>query len=167
MARCLNLGCGHDKRVSEADLEWVNLDRVASDGVQVVADLENPLPFTDGEFDLVYASHVLEHVHNYIPLILEIHRVLRPGGTFIAYVPCFPCRAAVADPTHVRYFVPESFFHLCKRVAGFPCHPLIDLFELRWIETFPLLDDHDFGVPGSWLTNLHVELEKKHEDAHG
>ena len=31
------------------------------------------------------------------------------GGLLEAKVPLFPCRAAVADPDHIRFFVPESF----------------------------------------------------------
>jgi SAM-dependent methyltransferase len=63
----------------------------------VTADLESPLaevhmdmhhmPFKDGEFDIVFANHVLEHVNDYHQCMTEVHRVLRPGGWAIMQVP--------------------------------------------------------------------------------
>jgi SAM-dependent methyltransferase len=44
------------------------------------------LPFEDGEFDIVVSANVLEHVTNKRETLLEIKRVMRPGGyTFHAY----------------------------------------------------------------------------------
>ncbi len=42
------------------------------------------LPFPDASFDLVFARQVLHHAQDLPQLCREIHRVLRPGGTFIA-----------------------------------------------------------------------------------
>ncbi|ROS78883.1 class I SAM-dependent methyltransferase [Cellulomonas sp. PhB143] len=48
-------------------------------GVAVVADHdEPPLPFGDDAFDLVTSRHPV------VPWWAEIHRVLRPGGTYLA-----------------------------------------------------------------------------------
>lgn len=48
-------------------------------GAVVVADPdEPPLPFADGAFDLVTSRHPVT------PYWAEIHRVLRPGGTYLA-----------------------------------------------------------------------------------
>jgi ubiquinone/menaquinone biosynthesis C-methylase UbiE len=41
------------------------------------------LPFSDGFFDLVYSWGVIHHSEHPDRIIAEIHRVLRPGGTFI------------------------------------------------------------------------------------
>ncbi|BFV60364.1 class I SAM-dependent methyltransferase [Kitasatospora sp. CMC57] len=46
--------------------------------VVVAAPDEPPLPFADGAFDLVTSRHPVE------PYWSEIHRVLRPGGTYLA-----------------------------------------------------------------------------------
>jgi len=158
----LNLGCGKNILPSTPGFAWVNLDREAREGVDVAHDLETPLPFGDGEFDFVLASHVLEHIVSYLPLIREIHRVLKPGGTLVAKVPEFPCRAAVADPTHVRFFVPESFFHLVEHDMGFDTGGCAGLFELEWLES--LRHDRpgiDRGAVGSYFTEVHAELVKK------
>jgi SAM-dependent methyltransferase len=41
------------------------------------------LPFPDGAFDIVYSWGVIHHTERPERIIEEIHRVLRPGGTFI------------------------------------------------------------------------------------
>ena len=45
------------------------------------------LPFADGEFDRIVAAEVLEHIPADIQAILELARVLRPGGTMAVSVP--------------------------------------------------------------------------------
>lgn len=44
------------------------------------ADLDQGLPFEDGEFDLVSANQLIEHVRRTDVLVREIRRVLAPGG---------------------------------------------------------------------------------------
>jgi SAM-dependent methyltransferase len=52
---------------------------------------DDPLPFVDGAFDLVYASHVLEHVPWFQAAFAasEAFRVLAPGGKLEVWVPDF------------------------------------------------------------------------------
>jgi predicted SAM-dependent methyltransferase len=57
--RKLQLGCGR-KPLSG----FVNLDVAALPGVDLVANLEQKLPFPDNHFDLVHARHTIEHVEN-------------------------------------------------------------------------------------------------------
>lgn len=42
------------------------------------------LPFADDSFALVTANHMLYHVPDIAHAVAEMHRVLKPGGTFIA-----------------------------------------------------------------------------------
>jgi ubiquinone/menaquinone biosynthesis C-methylase UbiE len=53
------------------------------------------LPFRDGSFDTVLSCGVLEHVHDPDASLGEIHRVLRPGGTF--YVTNLPNRYSYTE----------------------------------------------------------------------
>ncbi|MEM1182421.1 MAG: methyltransferase domain-containing protein [Acidobacteriota bacterium] len=53
---------------------------------EVALDLRQ-LPFADGSFDLVLASHVFEHIVEDDVALAEVHRVLRPGGQAILPVP--------------------------------------------------------------------------------
>lgn len=45
------------------------------------------LPFADASFDAVICSEVLEHIPDYRSAVMEIARVLKPGGRFCASVP--------------------------------------------------------------------------------
>ena len=45
------------------------------------------LPFEDGKFDIVYSSHVLEHVNNEDKAISEMRRVLKNNGVLIIGMP--------------------------------------------------------------------------------
>jgi len=64
-----------------------------------VLDASKPLPFCDGEYDLIYASHILEHIPWYQTnsVIQEWIRILAPGGTIEIWVPdgLKICRALV------------------------------------------------------------------------
>jgi predicted SAM-dependent methyltransferase len=52
---------------------------------------QEPFPFEDNTYDLVFASHVLEHVPWYRTdaALQEAHRILKPGGEIEIYVPDF------------------------------------------------------------------------------
>src|SRR4051812_38064813 len=82
--RWLNLGCG-----SRPLQGFVNVDLLKAPGVDVVADVSGPLPFDDGSVDLIYASHVLEHLPTgqVQGVLREWRRVLRERGTIMIAVP--------------------------------------------------------------------------------
>lgn len=110
--KILNAGCGRDVREG-----WINLERVAGPGVDVVHDLErHPLPFADGEFDEVFCRDVLEHL-DYLPLLGEFHRILKPGGALRVRVPHFTSVNNYLDPTHRHFFSART---LEAFVAGTP-----------------------------------------------
>lgn len=58
----------------------------AESGLDIVTveDWGERLPFADETFDLVHCRQVLHHAQDLSQLCLELGRVLRPGGTFIA-----------------------------------------------------------------------------------
>lgn len=120
MRNGLNLGCGLQPIYSTSDHNWINLDLAPlpqtwpDDQTYYQFDLETiatgaKLAFPDGHFDLVYASHTLEHVRGLLPLIQECHRLLQDGGHLLARVPYAGSIDAWEDPTHVRGFVPSTF----------------------------------------------------------
>src|SRR3990170_6670036 len=45
------------------------------------------LPFNTGSFDLVLSHEVLEHVQDDLAALLQMVRVLRPGGRLVLFVP--------------------------------------------------------------------------------
>lgn len=159
---CLNLGCGNAIRKTTESEKWINLDMFANEGVDVVADLENPLPFEDESIDAILASHVLEHIRNWTGLMKECYRVLKPRGVMHIKVPEARCRAAYADPTHINFFVPETWLHFSQGTdIGFDTASGLRTWKLCWNEHVthyrPGIDD---GVPGNYFSELVVDLEK-------
>ena len=67
--------------------ETLNIRAAAN--VDYVVDATARLPFADGTFHLIYASHVLEHVPWYQleATLAEWVRILRPGGRLEVWVP--------------------------------------------------------------------------------
>lgn len=45
---------------------------------------DHALPYPDNRFDAVFSQCVFEHVMEYETMLREIHRVLKPGGSFIS-----------------------------------------------------------------------------------
>ncbi len=82
--RMLNLGCG-----STFHKDWVNVDFIDHGGKVLAYDLRLGIPFADCSFDVVYHSHVLEHMPKAWGefFIAECYRVLRPGGLLRVVVP--------------------------------------------------------------------------------
>lgn len=104
----INLGCGKKKKEG-----FINVDIISDADMYV--DLESGcLPFDDDSVDEIEADQVFEHIRNFIPLMNEIHRVLKPGGRLRANMPLAGTVQAFQDPTHVRFFVPETFAYWAK-----------------------------------------------------
>lgn len=90
----LNIFCGKD--ISRLP-DWINLDAVEYDGVdysgaEFVKHLwgeNNPLPFGDGVFSVVYCNQSLEHLTllEAEKFVVELHRVLEIGGVLTVTVP--------------------------------------------------------------------------------
>ena len=68
---------------------WQVFDIQPGPHVDHVGDLRDLSRFADGSFDMVYASHVLEHLGmKDVPGVLGgVARILRPGGRFFVGVP--------------------------------------------------------------------------------
>lgn len=104
-------------------------------------DLNRPLPWPDGTFDVVTAIAVLEHVFDPYAVLRELKRVLRIGGTLVIQVPnaaylrhrlrlvCGrPLVTQLAKPDrwhiegydggHIHYFT-RSSLHMVLKECGF------------------------------------------------
>lgn len=107
--RVLDIGCGRHKLPGAFGVDFLDLP-----GVDCVADLNKPLPFEDGSFDVIHANQVFEHVQNLLGLMAECHRILRPAGMLIAHVPYFRSSWAAIDPTHIRQFSISSMNYFVR-----------------------------------------------------
>ena len=104
--RILELGCGQVRRCPNS----VTVDRNPNSPADINHDLDVfPYPFTDNMFDIVIAEHVLEHLTNLIPVVEELHRILKPGGLLYVEVPHFSSNDHFTDPTHLHAFGFRSF----------------------------------------------------------
>ena len=85
------------------------LERLLGDNY-LTADLDSPLakikmniqaiPFPDGEFDVIFCNHVLEHVDDDRQAMREFYRVMKPGGWGVLLVPINANRTTTyEDPT--------------------------------------------------------------------
>ncbi|MFO1126363.1 MAG: methyltransferase domain-containing protein [Methylocystis sp.] len=100
----LNLGCGRNRIQG-----WVNIDRIASEGVDLVADITYPLPFSDDSVDEILLSHVLEHIWDALGLMQELHRIAKPDASLKIAVPYGSSDDAWEDQTHVKPYFVKSF----------------------------------------------------------
>jgi predicted SAM-dependent methyltransferase len=80
----LNLGCG-----SQVHPDWTNVDIMPRYPGVINHDLNKRLPFADASFEVVYHSHVLEHLtkEQGKAFVAECYRVLKPGGILRVVVP--------------------------------------------------------------------------------
>lgn len=108
--KVLDLGCGEGRHVIaaylEQDVDAVGVDLsladllTTRDKFSAFVTAAQPdksfnlssanalaLPFADNTFDKVICSEVLEHIPDYVAVLAEIDRVLKPGGLFCASVP--------------------------------------------------------------------------------
>jgi SAM-dependent methyltransferase len=130
----VDFGCGSRPRNPLKAKQVVGLDvfenppfRVNSELSYMQVSADGRLPFENSSVDALTAFDVLEHiprqsgyshVNPFIEIMNEIHRVLRPGGLFLAITPSFPSGAAFQDPTHVNIISPETHKYFSDEVWG-------------------------------------------------
>jgi len=111
----IELGPGEKKTYSHA----IGLDLVDKPSVDYICDLSEGLGFLeDSSVDLIYSSHFLEHIDDLAMLMLEIERVLKPGGKLQSIVPHFSNPYFYSDYTHhsswglytILYFSDDKYF---------------------------------------------------------
>jgi SAM-dependent methyltransferase len=122
--RVLDLGCRSGALTSAYaagnDVVGLDVDRdaltiAAELGIDTVwADVEERLPLADESFDVVLAGELLEHLSDPRHTVVEVARVLRPGGSFVGSVPnafrlknrlrFLAGRSPERDPTHLHPF---------------------------------------------------------------
>ena len=106
----LNLGSGEDYKPG-----WVNLDYNKRYKTDIIHNLDKfPYPFKNNEFDLVYCSHVLEHVDDFFRTLKELSRILKKEGILHLKVPHFSNGNGYSDLSHKRFFGWFTFNHLTE-----------------------------------------------------
>jgi SAM-dependent methyltransferase len=75
--------CDYDNSLSRI-YSQVQASLVARSQIEFRVAPMQRLPFDDGQFSILYCVSVLEHTTDYLGIVREFHRVLRPGGLFLA-----------------------------------------------------------------------------------
>jgi len=102
--KILDYGCGSGAHVKLwenvfnqpilffSDISQVSLDKLKekypqySENVSIIID--NKTKFMENQFDLIVSIEVMEHVLNLEGYLIEIYRLLKPGGVFVWTTPC-------------------------------------------------------------------------------
>ena len=101
----------------DPDQLGIDVDPVVRDRGHLVAGRIESLPRTEGEHDLVYGVHVLEHVDDVGTTLAAARGLLRPGGQVQMLTPAGDSDGLrfhgeswwmLEDPTHVRFFSEHS-----------------------------------------------------------
>jgi SAM-dependent methyltransferase len=135
--RLLDVGCGVGQllavaqargyTVSGCDISPWATEYARNQGFDVRTGALDQLHYADGSFDIVVASHTLEHVPKPLPFLGEIRRILAPGGLLVIAVPNFGSLMAQALRTrwagllpdqHLWHFTPSTLSGLLTR-GGF------------------------------------------------
>lgn len=124
----LEVGCGegrgidlltrHARSFTAVDKIKPVIDRLKKKHPQAHFLSMNIPPLTglkDNAYDLVVSFQVIEHIHDDLLFLRELHRVLRPGGTALLTTPNRRL-TLTRNPWHIREYLPEELEHLAKGV---------------------------------------------------
>lgn len=138
----LNLGCSGTKKEGYVNVDWLSL---------VKPDVEHdlniyPYPFSDNEFDLVEATHVIEHLDRPFLVMKEIHRITKPGGSVLIKVPHFS--RAMGHSEHFHGFdvtFPYYFNSKFTKYGFFGVEYTLVSVRLKWLAFPYLLETIGYG----------------------
>ncbi len=130
----VNIGCGRNLRAG-----FLNVDVNPVAGA-LYGDLDGRLPFADDSADFVACHHVLEHIKDPDHGLMEIARILRPGGVVEIRVPYglksllnIHHRHAFDEKT-LMYYYSETGVVGC---AEDPERPPFELIRMKRLRSFP------------------------------
>jgi ubiquinone/menaquinone biosynthesis C-methylase UbiE len=127
--------------------------RLGEDAALQVADIAEPLPFSDGAFDDVVVSLVLHYLEDWTAPLAELRRVLKPGGRLILAVN-HPIVYKIVHPEG-SYFATEQWsdeytFNGQKAVLTYwhrPLHAMTDAFTAAGFRTAVISEP--YPAPGA------------------
>ena len=107
----LNIGSGLTRIEGFTNVDYIQCtDDKGNQYTDVICNLEkDPLPFEDNSVSEIACYETLEHIENLIFVMNEMWRVLKPEGVLKGKVPREGGRGALADPTHKRILIMDTF----------------------------------------------------------
>lgn len=111
-------------------------------GLDVFHGMLGEAKFPDNHFDVVFSSHVMEHIQDPLELLREMTRVLRPGGAHVTVVPtqfASPswklARRFIGDPPpiHASFYTRRTYSAFLEKVGlkVLSCEYNVELVRLR------------------------------------
>jgi hypothetical protein len=130
----VDLGCGFRKKGNlaiDVTTHGTQADIICRIGFE-------PIPLDDEVTDTVYCRDFLEHIpkayysehektlrYPVIEVMNEVWRILKPGGTFTSFTPCYPALEVHQDPTHLSVWTLESMQYFCGK------YPIARIYGVR------------------------------------
>ena len=155
----LEIGSRKVTSVTRRDLfphckEYVGFDLLPGDGVDVVGDVHRlseccPLQ----HFDIVYSVSVFEHLLFPWKAVLEINKVMKPGGYL--HVSTHPVWPAHELPSDFWRFPCNGFYGLFNKFTGFE---VVALTEGLPCKAYSLVDDAPTRILWFWTLHQGVSL---------
>lgn len=156
----LNLGSG--KRPIEGA---VNLDcNSESPDVSVVANIEDYYPFDSDQFDVVYAHHILEHIHDLPAVFSWIHRICKNGARIKIEAPHWTNPTFYDDPSHLRPFTENTIPFICDE-KNYGCLKIKGKFKL--VDNYVVGEPWNKAMPTCVVAEMEVVKGGKNEDSFG
>jgi SAM-dependent methyltransferase len=164
----VELGPGNKRHFKDA----LTIDRYDSDAVDIIADLELGLSFLpDNSVDLIYSSHVMEHIVGFEGLLKEIFRVLKPKGKLEFVVPHFSNPYFYSDYTHkhffglytMSYFSKSNYFK--RKVPQFYNDFYFTIEKVKIEFTSPFILRYPFKKCWQLIFNLSKGMQEFYEEA--
>lgn len=149
--KILDLGCGRGEFLRgfvRCGLHGYGVDQsvmaksVCQEAELLQSDLENePLPYDDNYFDVVFSKSVLEHFYYPEKLVMEIYRVVKPKGLVITIVPDWETvyKTFYEDYTHRTPFTKNSLQKIFM-INGFNNVEVEKFRQLPFLWSSPWLD---------------------------
>lgn len=112
----LNIGCGPNY-----SHDWFNIDSASGNSDVIVYNILSGLPFRNDSLEVIYSSHVLEHLREEeaIRLLQECFRTLKKGGIL---------RIVIPDLEDII----DEYLRLRKSLSEDPSNEIIAL-KYKWI----------------------------------
>ncbi len=128
--RILDVGCGPGKllrvlRERGWDCYGLDFSSVAVEharnnhGLNVKLGDLCEAAYKDNFFDVVLFNHSLEHMYNPVEVLKEAHRILKPGGVLLIYIPnAGSFEAHVFGKWWLPWDVPRHLYHFSKKTMS-------------------------------------------------
>ena len=117
-----------------------------------------PYPFPSNQFDLIIASHIIEHLNDTCKVISEIHRIAKPNAKVVIRFPHYTSAGAYGHPTHVRYFSLTTFTWFCGSEHAY--HTDVKFKQLS--AKFRLYKSNPIGKLINKLANINPVFFERH-----